>query len=282
MGQTHESRLNLSDGTDIFVRDWLPDEPGNGKQVPCIVILHGLGEHCGRYLHVASFLNSNGFAVRTYDHRGHGQSSGSRADVPGSMTLINDAEFIIRDFAHHFSTSPILLGHSMGGLYAARIATAATVPLRGLILSSPALALRLTGLDRLLLKLMTAIAPHVALSNNLNSSHLSHDPLVSRAYDNDPLVHKKITASLLNSMLAAIDSSLDQAPESRIPTLLLVAENDKLIDPRGSHDFFERLPKDLATAHFYPDLYHEIFNEIKAAMVFDDLKQWLSVQKFIA
>ena len=281
MAQVLESRLILDDGADIFIRDWLNDDHSTVNSKRSIVILHGLGEHCGRYLHVAEFLNSCGFFVRTFDQRGHGQSSGARADVADSLTLINDATVLIRDFSQRFHTVPLLFGHSMGGLFAARIATASLIPLRGLILSSPALALRLSKLDRLMLKLMTAIAPHLAISNNVSSSHLSHDPMVNAAYDSDPLVHKKITASLLKGMLATIDFVQGHASSLPIPVLLLVAENDRLVDPQGSHDFFNAVPKNYRAGHFYPDFYHELFNEVDASKVFIDLKNWLSEQNFV-
>jgi alpha-beta hydrolase superfamily lysophospholipase len=280
--EPHLSRLNLNDGTEIFIRDWLIEGPEEGNPQPCIVIMHGLGEHCGRYQHIARFLNECGFSVRTFDHRGHGQSEGARGDIPDPLAIVRDAELVIQDFAERCQTSPILFGHSLGGLFAARIATAGSVPLLGLILSSPALALHLGRLDYFFLKIMSAIAPHFAISNGLNSTHLSHDPAVNTAYDNDPLVHKKITASMLNGMLAAMAYAQTHAPILTIPTLLLVAEDDYLVDPQGSHDFFDSLPSNLGTAHFYADFYHEIFNETEAAKVFSDLKAWLSVRNFTA
>ncbi|PRC93314.1 alpha/beta hydrolase [Solimicrobium silvestre] len=272
----HESRLSMADGTELFIRDWLIE----GETQSCIVILHGLGEHCGRYNHVAAFLNSCGFSVRTYDHRGHGQSTGARGDIPDLLAIVHDAEIIINEFAQHCQTRPILLGHSMGGLFAARVATAANIPLSGLILSSPALALRLSKIEKILLSVMSSIAPHFAISNGLKPALLSHDPAVMTAYENDPLVHKKITASLLNGMFAAIEFAQTRAPILDIPTLLLVAEADQLVDPQGSHDFFESLPSNLGTAHFYTDFYHEIFNEVGAADVFHDLQTWLAARHF--
>jgi alpha-beta hydrolase superfamily lysophospholipase len=153
--------------------------------------------------------------------------------------------------------------------------------LRGLILSSPALALKLSKLDRFFLKIMSFAAPHLAISNGLDSANLSHNTTSNTAYDNDPLVHRKITASLLNGMLQAIDYVQTHAPILSIPTLLLVAGDDRLIDSQGSHDFFESLPTNLGTAHFYPDLFHEIFNETDAAKVFNDLQGWLAARNFI-
>lgn len=286
-----ESHLSMADGTKIFIRDWLNEEidanstaDHNNEPQPCIVILHGFGEHCGRYEHIAAFLNSRGFAVRTYDHRGHGQSDGARGDCPDSMSIVNDAEIIIRDFAQHCQHRPILFGHSMGGLFAARIALAAdfhtiNFPICGLVLSSPALALRLTRAQRLLIKTISVIAPHFATSPPFNPEVLSHQLATVVAYISDPLVHRKITASLGNSMLSAIDFVKTHASKLAVPTLLLVAEDDRIVDPQGSHAFFEALPDKLGTAHFYVDYYHEVFNEVGADKVFDDLNSWLT--KFI-
>jgi len=281
MANVFESRLSLNDGTELFIRDWLNEGTNEGKPSSCIVIMHGLGEHCGRYQHIAPFLNSCGFSVRTFDHRGHGQSGGARADIPDLLAMVHDAEFIIEDLAERCQTLPILFGHSMGGLFAAHIATAGSVELRGLILSSPALALRLGRADRFFLKIMSLAMPHFAISNGLDSANLSHDPAVSTAYNNDPLVHRKITASLLNGMLNSIDYVQTHAPILTIPTLLMVAEDDRLVDPQGSHDFFDSLPSNLGTAHFYAGFYHEIFNETKSDIVFKDLQNWLSARDFM-
>ena len=237
----------MPDGSALFVRDWLPVGIGETQPQACIVILHGLGEHCGRYEILAAFLVERGFAVRTFDHRGHGQSDGTRADLPDPLTIVQDAELLINDFAAQCQTQPILFGHSMGGLFAARIATARTVNLRGLILSSPALALRLSSIDLVLLKIMSVLTPHYAISHSLKPAKLSHDP----------------------------------APLLTIPTLLLVAGDDALVDPQGSRDFLATLPSNLGKAHFYPDFYHEIFQEVGAAEVFNDLQIWLSSRNFI-
>ena len=274
MPNSVESWLSMKDGTKIFIRDWFNEDGDKNK--PCVVIMHGLAEHSGRYEHVAAFFNSCGFSVRTFDHRGHGQSDGARGDCPDSMTIVHDAETIIRDFAQHCQHRPILFGHSMGGLFAARIALAARVPLRGLVLSSPALALRLTRLQRLLIKIMSVIAPHVAMSPPFDPATLSHQLATVVAYLSDPLVHRKITASLGNSMLSAIDFVKTHASKLAVPALLLVAEDDEIVDPRGSHAFFEALPDKLGTAHFYADYYHEVFNEVGADSVFDDLNSWLA------
>jgi alpha-beta hydrolase superfamily lysophospholipase len=146
--EVSEFELMTDDGIALFVRDWhLPSSalpPFSPQKPPGIVLMHGLSEHCGRYLHVARFFNELGFMVRTYDHRGHGKSGGAEGDVPDDEAILRDAHIVLSDFSRMLCAPPLLFGHSMGGLFAARFATARLAPISGLILSSPALALRLT------------------------------------------------------------------------------------------------------------------------------------------
>ena len=115
---THEFVLPALDGTALFVRDW--PLPAGSPAHDGVVIMHGLGEHCGRYAHVARFFNALGFAVRTYDHRGHGKSGGARGDVPDQDAMLRDARMVINDFSKQLDASPLLFGHSMGGWVAAK------------------------------------------------------------------------------------------------------------------------------------------------------------------
>ncbi len=269
------SSLTMQDGTRLHVVDYHPASPASGS----VVILHGLGEHAGRYRHVAAFFTARGYAVRTYDHRGHGRSDGKRGDVPGDETLLDDAHAVMADWIAQPGTppsAPLLLGHSMGGLFAARFATATRMPLSGLVLSSPALALPLNGAQKLLLALLTALAPGLAVANGLKLRYLSHDAAVIAAYKADPLVHGKISARLLNAMLSAIAGAQQQASSLSIPVLLLVSGQDRLVDAQGSRDFHARLTSAPARLIEYPALYHELFNEIDAGKVFGDLDAWLT------
>lgn len=303
---TNEFLLTTNDQIDLFVRDWLPSvstaaagapvvmsdvasdvvsnvvpEAATPQRHPGIVIMHGLGEHCGRYAHVARFFSQLGFAVRSYDLRGHGQSGGARGSVPDGEAMLRDARLIINDFSAQLQSPPLLFGHSMGGLFAARFATEGLAPVRALILSSPALAVQLSSLERMLLKVATALFPGLGISNGVRPRYLTHDAEVVEAYKNDTLVHTRISARLLNSMLAAMVFAHDHAPQLKIPVLLLVAEDDRLVDPIGSQRFAARLPVASSKAIFYPGFYHEIFNELDAVRVFDDVRLWLDAQGLI-
>lgn len=269
--QPQEQSLSAADGTPLCVADW-PIDSAAGEGV---VLMHGLGEHCGRYAHVARFFNDCGYSVRTYDHRGHGRSGGARGDVPDAGAIMQDAKIVIDDFARNLAAPPLLLGHSMGGLFAACYATRGLSPLGGLILSSPALRIKLSGAQKLLLGVLGAVAPGFGIPNGLESRYLSHRREVVDAYDKDPLVHPKISARLLRAMLEAIEFTQAHASRPGVHTLLLVAGDDHLVDASGSDAFFRQLAPGTGTMHAYPGYYHEVFNEVEAWRVFDDMRVWL-------
>ena len=274
MMHTQSLTVDMPDGCQLHCLDYFPEQPAHSG----IVFMHGLGEHSGRYAHLAAFFCERGFAVRTYDHRGHGQSSGKRGDIPHANALLDDANDIIR----HWQTScpqtvkqQLLLGHSMGGLFAAQIALSATHLVDGLVLSAPALAIYMNVIERTLLKVLSSIAPGLTLSNGLKTQYLSHDTEVVTSYRNDDLVHDRISARLLNSMLETMASVQAHAPSLNLPTLLLVAGEDKLVDSSGSLAFAQASPSDYLRLHSYETLYHEIFNELDSEKVFNDLGAWL-------
>ena len=274
MTQPREHTLSAADGTQLFVADWPVDSAAGAGEG--IVLMHGLGEHCGRYAHVARFFNDCGYSVRAYDHRGHGRSGDARGDVPDAETLLQDAKRVIEEFARNLAAPPLLLGHSMGGTFAACYATRALSPLSGLILSSPALRIKLTGAQKLLLQILGVFAPGFGIPNGLDSNYLSHRQEVVDAYDKDPLVHPKISARLLRAMLDAIEFSQRYASALNIKTLLVVSGDDHLVDASGSEEFFSKLPPGVGAMHRYPGYYHELFNEAGAERVFEDVRAWLA------
>ncbi len=272
----HSHQLSAADGTPLHVTDYLlPALSARGS----VVIMHGLGEHSGRYRRLAQFLNESGYSARCYDHRGHGRSGGERGDVSNGDPMLQDAQIVIDEFAARLRDAPFLLGHSMGGLFAARFALARLSPIRGLILSSPALAVPISATQKFLLRLMQAAAPRLGVPNGLQAKFLSHDMGVVAAYKADPLVHNRISARLLRSMLSSIDFCMAQASTLSVPTLMLVAGEDHLVDAEGSKRFAAMLPPALVQCKLYDGYYHELFNEVDAALPLSDMKRWLEAQE---
>ena len=235
MPEMRSLMLKMRDGTNINCVDYFPASPAHSS----IVFMHGLGEHCGRYTHLADYFCTRGFAVRTYDLRGHGKSSGKRGDIPHQDSLLDDAQQVMHDWQASCPTSvtrQLLLGHSMGGLFAAKFALSKMCDLHGLILSAPALAIYMNFVERSLLKVLSSVAPSLTLSNGLKTQYLSHDPKVVASYLTDTLVHDRISARLLNSMLTTMHDVFTHASSLDLPTLLLVAGQDKLVDSTAAYD----------------------------------------------
>jgi alpha-beta hydrolase superfamily lysophospholipase len=263
------------DGNSTAVRDW-PLAPGMAMR-GLVLLVHGLGEHIGRYDGLAQHLNDWGFAVRGYDQFGHGDSGGVRGCLPNDDRLLDDLAAIV-DLTRTgmaADTPLILLGHSMGGLVAARFVAQAIRPVDALVLSSPALDPGLNLVQKLLLAVLPKIAPNLCVGNGLDATLISHDPSVVAAYKADKRVHDRISGRLARFIAVGGPATLAQAPEWTLPTLLLYAGADRLVNPQGSRAFVAAAPKQVVSAHCFDSLYHEIFNERKAAPVFAELKKWL-------
>lgn len=266
------------DGDNIALQDW-PLEPGKPLRA-VVILIHGLGEHAGRYERLADRLNDWGFAVRGYDQYGHGESGGARGGLPTETRLLDDLVDIVDSTRARMEpeTPLILLGHSLGGLVAARFVALALRPVDGLVLSSPALDLGLGLVQKLLLAVLPKIAPNFRLGNGLDPALISHDPAVVGAYRADKQVHDRISARLARFMADSGPATLVLAPTWKVPTLLLYAGADKLVNPAGSRAFAAAAPKPVVSARCFEGLYHEIFNELEAQAVFAALKQWLDAR----
>jgi alpha-beta hydrolase superfamily lysophospholipase len=273
--ETTLSTFVASDGDNLAVQDW-PLDPGQPLR-GVIIAIHGLGEHAGRYDHVARRLNHWGFAVRGYDQYGHGESGGPRGGLTSDNRLLDDLADIVDSTRLRMKkgTPLILLGHSMGGAVAAQFVAKSFRPVDALILSSPALDPGLNAFQKLLLTVLPKIAPNLRVGNGLDVTKLSHDPAVVEDYKKDRLVHDRISARLGRFIATAGAAVLAAAPSWKLPTLLLYAGADVLVNPQGSRTFSALAPQSAVTARCFEAMYHEIFNELEAEPVFAELKVWL-------
>ena len=279
MADSNFSPMTARDGTNLVVVDW-PLDKGPVRGV--VLLVHGLGEHAWRYDHMAERLNSWGFVVRGYDQYGHGESMGPRGALPSANRLLEDlAEVVDETRARMNAKTPlIILGHSLGGLVAGRFVSLRMRPIQALVMSSPALDPGLNTFQKLLLAVLPRIAPDLRISNGLNPEFLSHDPSVVSAYKADPLVHDRICARLAVFIARNGPATIASAPSWSVPTLLLYAGADKLVNPAGSRAFALAAPKDVVTAQCFQALFHEIFNELgpQREHVFEALKRWLDAR----
>jgi alpha-beta hydrolase superfamily lysophospholipase len=237
---TPESRLSTfvaGDGDRVVIQDWPMDPDMRLRGV--VIVVHGLGEHAGRYDRVAEHLQQWGFAVRGYDQCGHGESGGARGGLPSDTRLLDDlADIIDSTRARMGANTPlILLGHSMGGLVVGRFVSLGIRPVDGLIMSSPALNAGMNAFQKFLVSLLPQFAPNLRVGNGVKPQFISHDPEVVAAYRADPLVHDRISARLARFIADAGPATLALAPQWTVPTLLMYAGDDRLLNPQGSRDF---------------------------------------------
>jgi alpha-beta hydrolase superfamily lysophospholipase len=271
--------LITPDRLKLHLRRWPYTGPGVAKGT--VQLVHGLGEHIGRFEALAQALNGAGWHVAGHDQRGHGHSEGPRGTIAGKHTLLLDLSAVIdhtRNPGKH-----VLLGHSMGGLVAARFVaeelTGETArwlrDIDGLVLSSPAFDPGLSTFQRVQLAVMLRLAPNLRVGNGLKPEWLSRDRGVVQRYMADPLVHNRITPQLASFIVDEGMVVRQRASKWRTPTLLMWAGADRCVSPMGSRAFAHAAPKTVVTAQEYPALFHEIFNEPERQRVVAQLTSWL-------
>lgn len=278
------AQVTTRDGLHLFARHWPVPAGQSPRGVVCLV--HGLGEHGGRYEGVAQHLNAAGWAVVAHDHRGHGQSGGPRGKLKQSDDLLHDLASVIDQARQAYPGVPlVLVGHSMGGLVVARFVSALAAPVEQApwqrpvdlcVLSSPALDLGMNVFQKLLLNTVGRLTPDVAVGNGLDPDGVCNDPAVVKAYREDPLVHDRISGRLTLFMLDGVNQVHARAPAWTVPTLLLYAGADTILPPAGSTRFAQAAPPAVVQSKVYPRMAHEIFLEPDKALVFNDLVSWLN------
>ena len=269
--------FTAADGENLAVQDWPLPEGMMARGT--VLLVHGLGEHVGRYDALAQRLNTWGYAVRGYDQYGHGESGGPRGGLSTDTRLLEDlGDLVDATRARTPAGQPlVLLGHSMGGLVAARFVALNMRPVDALVLSSPALDAGLGAVQKMLVATLPRIAPNLRVGNGLDAQYLSHDPAVVAAYRADPLCHDRISARLARFIADGGPATVARAAHWRVPTLLMWAGSDKLVNPAGSRAFAAAAPQALVQSHCFAPLYHELFNESPemADAVFQMLHTWL-------
>ena len=272
------STFTASDGENIAVQDW----PWPQRAAPrgMVLIVHGLGEHAGRYDGLAKRLTQWGFAVRSYDQYGHGESDGVRGGLPSTNRLLDDLTDLVESSYRRAGPGvPMLLfGHSMGGLVAASFVSRGRQPVDALVLSSPLLAMRLNPVQRLLMKVVPKLAPNLTVSNGVEPEFLTHDHGVVAEYRIDPRVHDRVSGRMARFFADEGPAVVAKAAQWQVPTLLLYAGADKVVDPAGSRAFAAAAPPAMVSSHCFEGLYHEIFNEVDRESVFAELQRWLDAR----
>jgi len=264
--------INSSDGTRLTHRTW----PVPHATITFAVV-HGLGEHSGRYERFARGMAKFGMATSAVDLRGHGESDGKRGHVDSWTQWVEDAAALVSHVESQAAGEVVPLGHSFGGVVMLSAVLAGKLPrARRFVLSSPALKLRaeVPAWKLSLARLTSALAPRLAMNNEVDAGTVSRIPELVEAYRTDPLVHGQISSRTFTEWKQAARQDLDRAGEIRIPFLILAGTDDRLIDPAGSKELHRMAPA-TSQLRLLEDRYHEPFNDQGSEEVFALIAEWL-------
>lgn len=266
-----------ADGTTIHTEEWLPD----GSPRAVIIIVHGLGEHIGRYSHVVPKLVEAGYAVYGLDHHGHGKSGGDPRTYFDSFNQpISDLKQYLDSIVTAQPGKKIFLyGHSLGALITLVFALKYQSSLAGLVVSGAPLAVETQQPAWLAAaaSVLNSISPKLALTPPLPSTTLSRDEAVSRAYDSDPLVeHGNVRVRMGWQILNQSRTVKAYAGDLSLPMFIFHGAEDKLCPPQGSQILYDSVGASDKTLKFYDGLRHETHNEPEQGMVIDNIIQWLN------
>jgi alpha-beta hydrolase superfamily lysophospholipase len=265
---------NSKDNKTLFAQYWKPDHE-SGKT---ILLVHGLGEHSGRYERWASLFVDQGFNFLTFDLRGHGKSGGKRVYAKSIEVLLDDIDILFDKGRELFPESKfVLYGHSMGGTLVLNHIIRRNRPVDALIVSSPWLKLPKEPPAPVLAiaSFANRFFPKVRVDNNLDPENRSHDPEVQRNFSNDPLNTTRISLRLFNEMYHAGYHAFRNVYKINYPFLLMHGTEDKITSPRASENYVMNTSS-RTRLKLWEGQYHELHNELIYEQVFKETIEWLA------
>jgi len=269
-----EETVTTTDGLRLYLRR---HEPASSRGE--ILIVHGFGEHSGRYAGLTNHLVDRNYAVTAYDHRGHGLSDGLPGHVESFAEYDEDLTRMLKSVRSRSQVKPLfLIGHSMGGLIALRHAARNSSTLSGAIISAPLIevAVPVPAHKLMIARVGARMAPRMRLDNEIDPSNLSRDPEVGRAYAADPLVNRKVSAKWFAEATRAMQEVVEWAPRIATPLLVMHGTDDRLASVDATRRLFERVTSEDKELVVYPGYYHELFNEPEKQEVFERVTDWLN------
>ena len=272
-----EWKWTTKDGLEMYSKAWVPSDEVKG--VACL--LHGVGDHIGRYTAFAEALTAESYVLAGFDQRGFGKSEGRRGHVLSLDEYFDDIDSFLTEIRQRFpDESLFIVGMSMGAVLALSYTPLRQPAVIGVVSFSPGLenALKEQPLKVMLSKLLGTIFPTITLESGVDPDTLSRDPQIAVDVINDPLVHFKITTGWGKTMLGAIDAVYENAPRFPKPLLLLHGTNDELAYPSSSQKVAELAPKDKVTLKMCDGFMHDLITDPESAEVLSTVINWLDKQ----
>lgn len=268
-----ENLTDLRDGKQIYFQSWLPD-----KKLTCMIILiHGLGEHSGRYgTHFAEFYTNHDIGIKAFDLPGHGKSYGNKGHIDDPILILEIIDGLIDETRTQFPDIPLFVyGHSFGGEIGLWYNLARNPQINGLIITSPLIGPKdpVPATKMFLAKTMDKLYPAYSMENGLQPKDLSRDEKVVLAYISDPLVHPMITAKTGMMIINRSKWIMENATENLNEILLMVGDCENIVNPLPIVEFSEIAPH--VTLKIWPGYFHEIHNEPEKEDVFNYTLAWI-------
>lgn len=255
-----------------------PDDDPNALAI----LVHGYGEHAGRYKHVIDALVGRGYAVFTIDHRGHGESQGRRALVERWEYFVDDLRLLTQQARTAYPTLPmVMIGHSMGGLIAFHYAVRYQRELAALVLSGPALLSDVAPHLRRVARVVGTVLPWLPITplSSGPESALSRDPKIQELFDADTLTYKQnMKAGMGYQLMRAMNVAQQHLSDLTLPLLIMQGSADTIVNPQGAQQLYESARSSDKTIKHWPDCRHEIFNEIERDEVIAFMLDWLDAR----
>ena len=242
-----------------------------------VALVHGIGEHCGRYYHVAEFLNKHKISMIALDLRGHGISQGKRGHTPNYEAWMKDLSTFLELVKKMYKKTPLFLyGHSLRGNLALNYVLRHQINISGVIASSPELRLsfKLPRWKLHAAEVLNIIWPSLTMNNDLKASDLSHDSVVIKNYLEDPLVHKKISARTFKSFMVAGEWAIKHASELTQDCFVLHGTHDRITSHEASRQFCLKAGNTCTFQTFDKD-YHELHNDTHKEEVLKAITTWI-------
>jgi alpha-beta hydrolase superfamily lysophospholipase len=269
-------KMLARDGLPLAGTTWTPTAPPRAA----ILLIHGLGEHHGRYAHVAAAAAERGLAVLAFDLRGHGQSQGKRGHTPTYAQLLDDVDAGLARLRTTFPGVPhFLYGHSLGGSLVINYLLRQHPAVTGAVVTSPGLATAFTppAAKLRLARLLDHVLPALTMGNEIDPAGIARDPEVVRAYLADPLVHDRLSVRLGMAILDSGQYARDHAAELTTPLLVMVSPDDPITSAPAAAAFCVAAGEVCALRE-WPGLFHELHNEAEQAAVIAALLDWIEAR----
>ncbi|NMB53412.1 MAG: alpha/beta hydrolase [Leptolinea sp.] len=258
----------------VYFQHWVPDQTINAR----VLLVHGLGEHSGRYAHVGEYFTETGIALTGFDLLGHGKTDGQRGHADSFDDFCLEIDYFLSELKSSQPAAPVILyGHSLGGLIVLYyLLNKNPQTIKGVICTSPGLApgYPIPAWKTTLGNILYTLLPRFSMDNGLPLDGISHDTAVVSAYRADQLNHPKISARLGTDLIRNGQQIGQRAQEVSLPILLMVGSDDFLIDPKAVIDFGQCAGK-TTTLKVWDGGYHELHNEVFKEKVLQTMVDWI-------